>query len=300
VRRKSFVTHVAALALGAAAAAAVTVNVGVETDPRPALSGDPAEVPSAKPKAPIEVTVPGCGEGCCAGSGCASAAADLSKCPSGRRCVACDPRALAQSRYRLRISAVHPAEHGKKVLDGYPAGVPEICIRAGASTEQCVPTQINEREGGEWNVLPLVLSGDDLSAQISLRLSWKGVTGPLASAARWTMPVALTSRSLCSGYVVQLKTDDGDAFGHLSLFMDDTHYVELLRAADVAALRARALDVNGLALMVVRTNSEGFALRAGPFDRQTAELVRWQLLEQQIDAKVSIGDDHVGEPLALP
>ena len=39
-----------------------------------------------------------------------------------------------------------------------------------------------------------------------------------------------------------------------------------------------------------------FALVIGPLPRDAAERIRWQLLEQDSDAAITFGDDHVGRP----
>src|SRR5690606_38741878 len=193
---------------------------------------------------------------------------DAKACPSGRRCVPCDPKALAGSRYRLRLGTVIPADHGREVMKLYPPGEPELCLRVGASPEICGPALIGA--GARWTELPLVTAASDLGAQVSIRLRWKGVREPLATAARWSSPVAVTPTSFCKGYAVKLTGDDGELFGSLSLFLDDAHFVELARAADPAALRAhheRLVLEGGLEAAIHETDRRGaerFVLAIGP------------------------------------
>jgi hypothetical protein len=230
----------------------------------------------------------------------------LEKCSSGRTCIPCDASVLADSRYRVRVSAVTPAALGLEVLKDYPQGEPELCVRAGVSKELCIPTQISEREGGRWTTVPAVFSGSDLSAKLTVRLRWKGVQGRLAEAGSWVMPVALTPKSLCSGYSVELtNADKEEVFGTASLFVDDAHYVEIARSKGTAELRdlRERLVLDGLGVKLFETRGEGddrFVLAAGPFNRKTAEALRWQLLEQDLEPAATVGLDFVGEPLPLP
>ncbi len=305
--RASVWTHVAAMALSAAAALALSASFRERGAPRLPLSGDPAgvSVPSV-PKADEGVLLEVSCEACCGGGACVSARAGLENCPSGRNCIACDPGVLADSRYRIRVGAVTPAALGMAVLERYPNGEPELCVRAGVSKELCVATLISERGGGRWATIPAVFSGEDLAAKLLVRLRWKGVQGPLATAGRWTMPVALTPKSLCSGYNVKLYNDDkGESFGSLSLFLDDAHYVEISRGLTTGALRElrKRLVLRGLTAQLFEIRGRAaakFVLTAGPFNRKTAEALRWQLLEQKLPATTTLGLEHVGEPLPLP
>jgi hypothetical protein len=293
-RRRAALTHVAALVLGAAAAVALTLEIQKET--RPDLRGDPVGTASADPPPPVRVARPrDCGA-CCAGADCPRATPDAKACPSGRRCIPCDPKTLAGSRYRLRLGSVMPAEAGREVMKLYPQGEPELCVRVGASAEICGSTLVGD--GEQWMALPLVTAASDLAAQVSIRLRWKGVREPLATAARWTSPVAVTPTSLCKGYAVKLESEKGDLFGSVSLFLDDAHFVELARAADPAELRAHRerLVLDGLDARILETRASGderFALAFGPYDRPTAESLRWQLLEQHQAATSTFGEDHL-------
>ena len=46
--------------------------------------------------------------------------------------------------------------------------------------------------------------------------------------------------------------------------------------------------------------AQRFALIAGPYDLATAEVLRWQLLEQQQAATITVGPDYAGAPKPLP
>ena len=300
VRPMRWLSHGAAIALGAAATYALMAGRLAETDPPVAgVGSDPATASSA-PAPKTKIALSDSCEACCAGSACASPKDGLQICSSGRSCVGCDIDKLKGSRYRLRIGAVAPAPLARDVLDKWPEGKAQICVRAGMSDEVCVDTLITEREGGRWTRLPMVVSAEDLAAKLFVRLRWKGVSGPKATAASWTMPVALTAKSLCHGYAVKLVNQDKDElFGALSLFIDDTHFVEVLRAPDIAALRTYhdTLELVGLKLTIHQA-ADGFVLAAGPFDLPTAEQVRWSLL-RHVNVSLTVGSDYIGAPLVL-
>ncbi len=302
---RSVATHAVALAVGIAATFALRIGISPSDSPAPALSNDPAGVAPSASAPPKRISLRHACEDCCGGASCARATA-LKKCSSGRTCVACDPAVVADSRYRVRVSAVTPAPLGRDVLRRYPNGEPELCIRAGVSTEHCEDTRITDREGGRWLTFAPVFSGADLASKVTVRLRWKGVQGSLATAGTWTMPVALTPKSLCSGYSVELMNEHKEElFGSLSFFVDDAHYVELGRAASTGPLRdlRGRVDAIGVSFFLQETaaaDDERFALTVGPMNRRDAEKLRWQLLEQDLGAKSTVGADHRGEPLSLP
>ncbi|MCA9621169.1 MAG: SPOR domain-containing protein [Myxococcales bacterium] len=306
-RRRPWLSHGIAVLVGAAAAATLLLVGRPESTPGPALSSDPVGSASSRPPAPetIPLSLPTSCEACCAGADCSVAKGELQTCPSGRRCIACDTAKLATSRYRLRLGAVSPQEGAQKVLEEYPQGKPELCVRAGMSEEICMPSLITKRDEG-FSVLPALFTGDDLRASVHIRLRWQGVSEPKATAARWAQPVALSPRALCHGYVVALRAEDNEEpFGLVSLFLDDTHHVELGRAATLAPLETLGarLSPQGFALKLQETRSPGddrFTLMAGPFDHDTAEALRWQLLDRGLDAEESLGSDYRGEPKTLP
>jgi hypothetical protein len=274
-KRRGWMTHGATLAIGAAAGVALMLQIS-ERKGGYLPSGDPA--------------------------GSTTASSGLNACSSGRRCIPCNVETLVATRYRLRVGGVQPAEFGREALERYPTSEPEICLRAGASKEVCVPTQITDRPGGRWIDLPMVASAEDLAAGLAASLRWKGVKGPLATAGRWMMPVALTPKSLCNGYAIKLMNEDkNEPFGTMSLFLDDTYYVELATDSTTAPLRSfsEALELSGVVVQLQQTKAM-FALTAGPFDLETAEQLRWQLLEQKQEAKLTLGLDYIGAAKPLP
>ena len=315
---RAWLTHGAAVVLGAAAALALALRwtgdahgpPGLGTDPAIASAADSGSA-TATAAPPLRVAVSNdCGE-CCGGEACTSTRLGLGRCSSGRRCVPCS--APPGSRYRLRIGAVHLSDDGRKAVELYPSGEPELCVRVGASEERCVPALLTERAEGAFRSLPFVGAADDLGAKVAVRVRWKGVREAYATAGRWLSPVAVSPTALCSGYAVKLEVAESSGaepaarrlFGTASLFLDDAHHVELARAADVTSLRALGarLELSGLQVFIRETSaggSERYVLAFGPFDRPTAEKVRWQLAEQGQTPRLGEGQDYVGEPLALP
>lgn len=300
-RLRAIATHGVALALGAAAAAALTMTPPGDKPTTP--SATPAGSLASGTPAPtlIELSVPPC-EACCAGDACDAAEGELASCPSGRSCIPCDAAGLAQSRFRLELGAVEAAEAGAKVLEEYPRGQPELCVRAGASEEICVSTLVAERPDESAGEAPVTFTGAELGSGLSLRLRWKGVPQRLETAAQWRQPVVLTPTSLCKGYLARLTTAEGDVFGRVSLLLRDAHYVELARAPDVAALRRirRELLLTDLTASMVATEAGPYALVLGPLPLPTAEAIRWQAAEQGLKATVTDGGDHRGSRKPLP
>lgn len=298
------VTHGLTAVLGAAAAGALlllqtpapTPGTGPTAEPLPTAT-------STTTPAPVKLSLASCSD-CCGGEDCgANEDDDLARCASGRACVPCD--VSKPSLYRLRVSTIAPSEAGEQVLRDYPQGKPELCVRAGFTEETCISTRLEARNSDTWQQLPIAVSREQLGAKLSLRVRWKGVSEPKATAARWSQVVGVTPRALCRGYPVRLTTDDGKAFGQLSLFIDDAHFVELARASAPADLREHAarFALDGVDVAVQETNrpDQGrFVLTSGPYDKPTAEKLRWQLLEQKQPGTVSIGLDYVGAPNPLP
>jgi hypothetical protein len=306
-------SHAVAAITGAVAAAAALALLapssrrggGHEGAPGP----DPTpRAPDAAALAPL-VTVPGasCTDACCAGAACPSAG-ELSACSSGRTCVACSLTTLAESRYRLRLGAFTPTSLGRDALEHAPGGL-ELCARVGASELACAPAATADAPGERWTILPLVPSADELAAGFELRVRPRGLAATIASVeARIQVNPAL----LCKGTLLRplptLGRDAGaappDPLGTISLFLDDTYWVEVARADAVPTLRAarERFAVAPGALRVIETDRpahERFTLALGPYDRAHAERVRWSLLEQGESARVDLGGDHVGAPLPL-
>ena len=302
-RLSPWLTHGITATLGAAAAALLLLQ-SPEPTPGAGPTAEPAPTATttARP-APVKLALAPCAN-CCGGEACAAKKdGEMARCASGRGCVPCD--VSQPSLYRLRVSAITPSEAGEQVLRDYPRGQPELCVRAGVTEETCIPTRLEARASDAWQQLPIVVSREQLGAKLALRVRWKGVSEPKATAARWSQVVGVTPRALCRGYPVRLTTEDGTPFGQLSLFIDDAHHVELARASTVAALRERAatFSLDGLSLFIQETERKDnghFVLGAGPFDKPTAEKLRWQLLEQKQPGTVSLGLDYVGAPRELP
>lgn len=302
-----WLTHVAAVAIGAAAATAVFMGTRDQTgettpssEPAGALSAD-AQPPVQKK---IELTLRDACESCCGGAACGSAREGLESCPSGRRCVPCDPAQLKTTRYRVRLSSVLLDEYGKELVAKMPGGRLMTCVRSGGSKRECVPSHPNDDNQGPWATLPLVLSARDLQAGAEVSLRWEGLQG--LPVAKWSKPVALSAEGLCRGLSIKLASvPKENAFGQLSLFLIDTHYVELARAPDVAGVeeRARGFGFRDLQPQLVETSSEHreqrFGLVLGPLTLPQAEELRWQVLRAGGEARVTIGAEHRGAPRAL-
>ncbi len=300
-----WLSHGLAAVLGAAAAAALVFNFGSPT-PRPTSpSSEPLGVSSVRRSQPIDIRLADSCQDCCAGSNCENAKPDLKSCSSGRSCVPCDISTIAKSHYRVRTGAVFTAEVGDRTIQQYPQGELELCARAGASREVCLPTHLNDRDYRDLSRLPLLASGQDVGTVLALRLPWKGVSGPNATPARVRLPLKLTPTSLCRGHLVSFRTEGDEVFATMSLFFDDTHYVELGRAPALASLREMhgRLTFVGVKAQLQETRSTGgerFALTVGPLSLPLAERVRWQLLEQNLPATMTVGADYLGKPLKLP
>lgn len=299
-----WITHGVTAVLGAAAATALLLLQTPEPTPGAGPTAEPIPTTTATaPAAPLKLSLATCGD-CCGGEACSANQDDeLARCASGRACVPCD--VSKPSLYRLRVSTIAPSEAGEQVLRDYPQGKPELCVRAGVTEETCIPTRLEARDHDTWQQLPIAVSREQLGAKLSLRVRWKGVSEPKATAARWSQVLGVTPRALCRGYPIRLTTADEKAFGQLSLFIDDAHFVELARASTPAELREHAarFTLEGLTLAVQETERADhgrFVLTSGPYDKPTAEKLRWQLLEQKQPGTVSIGLDYVGAANPLP
>lgn len=306
-RRFGWGTHLVAVALGAAAASVLFVVASREPQPTPATgaSAEPRVVAleasvDARAEAPIVLPDPeSCGAACCAGKECKAAKADLRECPSGRGCIPCRPE-LTQARYRARVSALTPLGDAARVLASIPAGSAEACLRAGAAREECVVMQAEGSGAPPWTSLALPISAQDLIAGLQLRIVARGVAKPLAE---WQSPVPVSPTLLCRGLSLRPKAGEVP-FGVISVFLDDAYFVEIDRAVAVAPLLTlgQRIDARGAALRVFETRRQqdrGFSLVLGPMEHGVAEKHRWTLLEAGLPARVTLGEDHVGEPRAI-
>ncbi|MCA9598427.1 MAG: hypothetical protein KC776_34175 [Myxococcales bacterium] len=301
-RGRRMATHALAAVLGAAAAAALLLwrQGQVPTTTLPAGESATAKPDAAPPPEP-EVTVAlseSCPTACCAGARCALAKPELSQCSSGRSCVACAAQELQKTRYRVRLSGLALSGEGQALRDGLHVSKLELCVRAGSSALTCAPAHAAADGEQQWTVLPLVISAQDAVAGFELQVRPAGVEKPLA---RWQSPVLINATLLCNGLSPRPKTDKGDVFGSVSVFLDDTHYVEVARAAGVESLLkdAERIHLTGAVLDVYETEKPGaehFALVVGPMAETQAEKLRWSLLDAGVEARVVLGGDHVGAP----
>lgn len=289
--------HVISALLGAAAAAALTLWIGRPGAPTPTVGGEPPTPGRDAGKASAKIAVPPlheCPAACCAGAGCAAAKAELKQCASGRPCVACT-LGDKQARYRVRIGALAP-------LDAKRISAPlQLCVRAGASVAACAPAHASSSDSEPWTALPLVISVADAVAGVSLEVRAAGAKEPIAS---WRGPVLITPTVLCSGLALRPKDDKGDAFGSVSLFLEDTHYVQLAESSNIEELseirqRYQGADQPKI-FETTATGAHRFSLELGPTDRQDAERVRAALLRDGAEARVVIGDAHRGDALDVP
>ncbi|MGC4064833.1 MAG: hypothetical protein QM784_09345 [Polyangiaceae bacterium] len=301
-RNRSWVGYALSFGLGAAAAASVMWYAQREaSSSRIVVAKEPLDPLQAKPVLPAGGH-PGtigplatCPDSCCAGTDCAAAKSPLRECASLRRCIRCDAGATA-SRFRIRVGRLAPSETTRFLLDKSPGRALEICVRAGSSELFCTPAQANAPEEEAWASLPLVASPADLLAGLTVQVRWVGDTDPVAV---WAKPVDSNPTVLCSGIAAKPTLPDGEPIGSLSIFLDDPYYVELGRAGSTQALLSATnqLKFSGVAPLLYQTTATGnerFAISLGPYDKLTAESLRWATLNQGGEAKIVLGFDYRG------
>jgi hypothetical protein len=301
--RRSYASHLLAAALGAAAAAALFLARSPQKEPGGQI---PSSEPPALPKdaaaeekfviAPVRRCSP-----CCAGAECKDAPPDVKQCSSGRSCIACSIGDLLDSRYRVRVGALAATAAGKALLDSGNSQGFDICVRVGSSAFACGPAHAHGDGERQWTLLPLRPSAQDALAGIELELRYRGAQKPLG---RWQSPVPINATVLCKGLFVKPKSDAGDALGVVSVFLDDTHFVELMRSDKIEALveyrrRFQLSDVSPKIFETSGAANRRFALVLGPIDRPSAERLRWAVLEKGGSARLAEGVDHVGDPRPL-
>lgn len=307
-RRNPWLTHALAAAVGAAAAAVLLVGKKPEAGPGGAVpTGEPAapRMDAAAP-APEAIALPpvlGCGAGCCAGERCSAAKAELSSCSSGRKCISCSASDLAASRYRLRLGAFAPTEAGARAQRAAGPGGLELCVRVGSGEPACVPAHAKADEAELWSMLPLVANAQDLLTGFVLEVRPRAAGA--APIGEWRSPVQINPTVLCRGLSLKPKTPKDEALGVVSVFLEDAHWVELGRAASVAELselrkRFTLADVGAKLFETRAAGARKFSLVLGPVDKPSAERLRWAVLEKGQEARLSVGEDHQGEPKALP
>jgi hypothetical protein len=303
-RRASWLTHGIAAAVGAAAAAALFwgQSKGVEPGANLPTGEVPAKAAADAARPDEKITLPPaktCGSSCCAGEACSAAKSGLSSCSSGRKCIACSNEELAASRYRLRFGAFAPTELGAKAVTSAGPGGLELCVRVGSSEIACVPAHANSDGTEQWSRLPLVASAQDLLAGFVLEVRPK-LAGAKAVGA-WRSPVQISPTVLCKGLSLRPQNTKEEVLGVVSVFLEDAHFVELRRDASVEALRAhrKRFVLSDVPATLFETSAHGdrkFALVLGPLDKPATERLRWSVLQGGEDARLSVGEDFVGEP----
>ena len=293
-QRSRVLTHSVAVGLGALAAGLALSWLRPEPPPTVSAAGGELVRPSSSaPAGHVPLAFRSrCEQECCAGSACQAAPEALKACPSGARCVGCGTNNVSGGPYRLRLGSVVPSEAGQKVL---PPGAPlELCVVAANGDAQCLPA-LGETNGEAWRLLETVSPLQELLMGLHVQLRKRGEAAPLAS---WKHPVPPTPDVLCKGLAIQLS-DETEVLGRVSAFIEQTHFVELSRAAAVPQLlkKLARFDVSGIEPRIFETAQPGdarFALVLGPLDKPDADALRWQVLDHGLDANVSHGLDFVG------
>ncbi|MCA9644875.1 MAG: hypothetical protein H6718_02910 [Polyangiaceae bacterium] len=316
-KRGGWVSHLVALSIGAAAATALFMTRQPTTQSGGLPSSEPVEkqpdaAVDAGPR--IKLTLPSaCPEPCCAGSSCekldlrstppaapgSEPGASLKTCSSGRTCVSCN--ADADARYRVRTGGFIPTEQGKERIKGAKPGQLALCFRGGSSAEHCVDAHPSKDQDQSWRDLPLVVGGSDLIGGLAVEVRYRGANKPLGT---WQSPIKVNPTLLCNGLAVRVKDEKGELIGSLSAFLMDTHYVDLGRATSVSELESRAqhFELSGMQASIYELNTttkQRFSLALGPFSEARAEELRWQVLKQSGEAKVTIGAEHQGKGRVL-
>jgi hypothetical protein len=138
-----------------------------------------------------------------------------------------------------------------------------------------------------------VASSQDGLAGFELQIRARG-KGTVAS---WSGPVAINPTVLCKGLVLKPKFGEL-VFGTVSLFLDDTHYVELGRGTSLRTLTESGARFAGTRRPRIfqRSGSEpSFALSVGPVSHAEAERLRVSVLRQGGAARVVLGLDYVDD-----
>jgi hypothetical protein len=292
-------TFVAGLAVAAGVAFVLRTPPRDPALPEPGAGPIPAASTSAAPEArPVVIpAVRACEGSCCAGSACPDAKGELTKCASGRTCIGCDPPA-GDAAFSVRLASFIPTEVlGGASLDGF-----DLCGRVLGGDWTCVPAHAEPATKPAARSLARLVSIADLATGLEVELRPRGTKSVLG---RWRDSVRLGPTVLCRGLGALVTNEKGENVGSLAVTLDDPYHVEIARAADVAELKARRalLQLADVEPAVVETSAAGarrFALTAGPFDRKTAEKLRWALLAEKQEAVTVLGEDYTGEPLVLP
>lgn len=301
-QRARWLSHSVAAALGALAAGlALSWLRTPPAAPATSAGGELIRSASSTP-APKHVPVSfrsRCERECCAGSQCAAASEALRACPSGIRCIGCATDNATGGPYRLRLGTIVPSEEGQKRL---PLSEPlELCVASSTTgVARCLPAS-GESNGESWRLLQQVTPIQELLTGLSVELRKRGEPQALAS---WRHVVSPTPDVLCKGLAIQLS-EGGEVLARVSAFVEQTHFVELSRAATVPALlqMLARFDISGIEARIYETSraADGrFALTFGPLEKADADTLRWQMLDHGVEASVSHGLDFVGAPRPLP
>lgn len=292
--------------LGAAASSAFWITTR-PTDKPPLAVGGASEELGAPPKPETLPTyalnlASSC-ENCCGGSACAAEKDNItaSSCASGRKCISCNP-AGEKNAFKLRISAVGFSAEGRQWAAGRggPNGL-QVCAEIQGKSLGCRSAVEEPGDLLDWSSLPVATTSGQLVG--GLRVELRPTNGAAAAAplATWASPVTVTPDTLCRGLSARLSTD-GVNIGRISVFFDDPYYVELGRASTVSqllTLKSRFRVTGDDLTKIYETTSAGdqnFALVFGPTDGAGSEKVRWQLLDQNLNAPIVLGADFRGQP----
>ncbi|NUO50847.1 MAG: hypothetical protein HOV80_18500 [Polyangiaceae bacterium] len=302
-RRGSTLSYAGTFAAGLAVAAGVSFILGKPTgrplEPEPGAGPTPATSTSAEPvKRSVAVpAVRSCDEGCCGGTSCEAAKGELRKCASGRSCVRCEQPANGAA-YRVRIANVVPAEK----YAGPPMAELDLCGRVLGGEFSCIPAFSEPSDKAPERSLSKLVTASDLATGLELELRPRGTKLVIG---RWRDSIRLGPNVLCQGLGALVTAEKKEDVGSLAISLDDPYYVEIARAPDVIALKARRAELvfEDVTPFVVETSASGdrrFVLGAGPFDQATAEKLRWLLVERGESATTTLGADHQGGQLSLP
>ncbi len=303
VRAGSWAGYAATALLGAAAASALWFFSGKAPSGEATSAGHELVKPSASAprQKPTLVLQNSCDHDCCAGSACPSSPESLKSCPSGQRCIACGGAQSSDGPYRLRFGTMVLSEAGERLLTP-SAGEPlELCVVVMGGERVCLPALGAGNADDSWRLLPRVSSTQDLLAGLSVELRRKSEGAALAS---WKHAVVANPEVFCKGLVVQPRQGD-EVVGRVSVFVEQTHFVELSRGASVTKLLETQAEftfrsVTPRIYETTQGAANRFALVLGPLDKQGAESLRWAVLDGGREATLSYGLDFAGRPRPVP
>lgn len=306
---RRWLRDVAWFALGAAAAGVLWFTSTDTAEPEVAVSGVGSELkPSATTTAPSSTTLrldSSCND-CCAGAECTNPSAvkdpdGTLSCASGRKCVSCNSDS-EKNAYKLRISAIGFTPEGRLWAANYGGvGNLQVCAEIQGKSLGCRSAVEEPEDLLEWSSLPVATTSGQLVG--GLRIHVRALNAPVGQPplAEWANAVTVKTDTLCRGLSARFNVGELN-IGRVSVFFDDPYFVEIRRAGTVGELldlqRTFAITGND-ALRVYETTSSAdqmFALVYGPTDRPRAERVRWQLLDQNLNAPIVVGSDYRGQP----